>query len=95
MLSNLKNPLTDPIRFELRPQVRKIHERPPMSLCKTLLGYVATAATAAESSIPIILTKSPGSPPRSYKKFQGRHSYNISIAISVKTVTSKIHFGIN
>jgi hypothetical protein len=35
-----QNPLTDQIRFELWPQVRKIHERPPRSLYKTLLiGY--------------------------------------------------------
>ena len=44
-----KNPLTDPIRFELRPQVRKIHEQPPRSLYST---YVATAV-AAGSTIPI------------------------------------------
>ena len=31
-----KNP-TDPIRFELQPQVRKIHEQPLRSLYKTLL----------------------------------------------------------
>ena len=46
-----QNPAADAIRFELRPQVRKIHERPPRSLYKTLLKHVATAA--AGSNIPI------------------------------------------
>ena len=58
-LNNLKNPLAGPIRFELRPQVRKIHEQPPRSLYKTLLRYVATAA-AAGSNIPIFRYKIKG-----------------------------------
>ena len=37
-LSNLINPLADPIRFDLRPQVKKI--QPPRSLYKTLCSYV-------------------------------------------------------
>ena len=34
-------------------------------------------------------------PPGSYKKFQGRNPYNITIAILVKTMTLKRHFEIN
>ena len=49
-----QNPLADPMRFELRPQVRKIHEQPPRSLYKT----VATAA--AGSNIPICRYKIKG-----------------------------------
>ena len=37
----IKNPLAGPIRFELRPQVRKI-QGPPRSRGKTL-GLIATA----------------------------------------------------
>ena len=37
-LSNFINPLADPIRFDLRPQVKKI--QPPRSLYKTLCSYV-------------------------------------------------------
>ena len=49
-----QKPPEDPIRFELRPQVRKIHEQPLRSLYKTLHStYVATAAAAAGSNIPI------------------------------------------
>ena len=55
-----QNPLTDPIRLELRPQVRKIHEQPSRSLYKTLHStYVATAA-AAGSNIPICRYKIKG-----------------------------------
>ena len=50
-LSNLKNPLAVPIRFELRPHVRKI-QRPLRSLYKTLL--LGLIATTAGSNIPLI-----------------------------------------
>ena len=54
-----QQPQKTPNGFELRPQVRKIHERPPRSLYKTLLRDVATAA-AAGSNIPICKYKIKG-----------------------------------
>ena len=47
MLNNLKNPLTGPIRFELWPQVRKIH---PWGHCVAALmpRYVAAAGKTSQ-----------------------------------------------
>ena len=47
------------------------------------------------SLLMILLTESPGSPPGSYKKFQGRNPYNIFVTILVKTMKTKRHFEIN
>ena len=57
-LSNLKNPLTYPIRFELWPQVREIH---PVTSEVTELYVAAAAATpSARSNIPICRYKTEG-----------------------------------
>ena len=42
-----------------------------------------------------ILTKSPRSPPKSYKKNQGKNPYNIFVAILVEMMIPKRHFEIN
>ena len=53
-----QKPPEDPIRFELRPQGRKIHEQPLRSLYKTL--HSTYVATAAGSNIPICRYKIKG-----------------------------------
>ena len=49
LLSSLKNPLADPIRFELRPQARKI-QWPPRSLyVHNSSVYIATRRACLEA----------------------------------------------
>ena len=53
MLSNLKNPLTDPIRFELRPQVRKLWFLRPPRLHKINLPYKQGYVTPVPAAVVV------------------------------------------